>query len=223
MFQRTHVCHVQKDSGSDASRLLDLGGLAVDRVASDTFGGQVVHVVTADQTASACPSCGVLSVCLKGRVCTRPRDIPYGTRVLRLIWHKRRWRCKERLCLRASFTESLPAVQRRSRLTTRLRTELGDAIAEQGRVVSESATHYGVDWSIVHAAFVEHVRAPLAAPLPKVLVLGIDETRRGKPIWAQDPSTKRWVLACDRWHTGLCATRRCLFRLEVKDPMTKSS
>ena len=33
----------------------------------------------------------------------------------------------------------------------------------------------------------------------------------------------RWVLACDRWHTGLCATRRCLFRLEVKDPMTKSS
>ena len=111
MLQRTHVCHVQIDSVSDASRLLDLGGLAVDRVASDAFGGRVVHVVTADETASACPSCGVLSVTLKGRVCTRPRDIPYGTRVLRLIWHKRRWRCKERLCPRASFTESLPAVR----------------------------------------------------------------------------------------------------------------
>jgi hypothetical protein len=60
------------------------------------------------------------------------------------------------------------------------RTELGDAIAEQGRVVSESAAHYGVDWSIVHAAFVEHVKAPLAAPLPQVLVMGMDETRRGK-------------------------------------------
>ena len=94
---------------------------------------------------------------------------------------------------------------------------------KQDRVVSESAAHYGVDWSIVHAAFVEHVRAPLAAALPPVKVLGIDETRRGKPIWAQDSSTKRWVLVADRWHTGLCATRRCLFRLEVKDPMTKSS
>jgi transposase len=187
---------------SDASRLLDLGGLAVDRVASDAFGGRVVHVVTADETASACPSCGVLSVTLKGRVCTRPRDIPYGTTRLRLIWHKRRWRCKERLCPRASFTESLPAVRARSRLTTRLRTELGFAVAEQGRVVSESAAHYGVDWSIVHNAFVEHVRVPLAAPLPSVKVLGIDETRRGRPVFAQDPDTGRWVLVRDRWHTG---------------------
>jgi hypothetical protein len=122
--------------------------------------------------------------------------------MLRLIWHKRRWRCKERLCPRASFTESLPSVRARSRLTTRLRTELGCAVAEQGRVVSESAAHFGVDWSIVHDAFVEHVRAPLAAPLPKVLVLGIDETRRGRPVFVQDPDTHRWVLACDRWHTG---------------------
>jgi hypothetical protein len=62
----------QKDLISDASRLLDLGGLAVDRVEPDGFGGRVVHVVTANETASACPICGVLSVCLKGRVCTPP-------------------------------------------------------------------------------------------------------------------------------------------------------
>jgi len=30
----------------------------VDRIESVTFGGRVVHVVTADGTASACPSCG---------------------------------------------------------------------------------------------------------------------------------------------------------------------
>jgi transposase len=95
---------------------------------------------------------------------------------LRLIWHKRRWRCKERPCPRASFTESLLAVRARSRLTTRLRTELGRTIAEQGRVVSESATHYGVDWSIVHNALVAHVKAPLAAPLPPVKVLGTART-----------------------------------------------
>ena len=52
MSQRTHVCHVQKDSVSDALRLLDLGGLAVDWIESDTFGGRVVHLVTADVPAS---------------------------------------------------------------------------------------------------------------------------------------------------------------------------
>ena len=202
MFQRTHVQYVQRDLVSDASRLLDLEGLAVQRVESDVFGGRVVHVGTADETASACPSCGVLSVSLKGLACTRPRDIPYGTMRLRLIWHKRRWRCRERACRRSSFTESLPSVRARSRLTTRLRAELGYAIAEQGRVVSEASAHYGASWPIVHTAFVEHVRVPLAAPLPPVKVLGIDETRRGKPVWARDADTNRWVLACDRWHTG---------------------
>ena len=104
----------------------------------------MVHLVTADECASACPSCGVFSDSVKGLVCTRPRDIPYGTRVLRLIWHKRRWRCKERLCARSSFTESLPAVRKGSRLTTRLRTELGHAIAEQGRTVSRALDIVGV-------------------------------------------------------------------------------
>ena len=138
---RTLTC--SNDWVSDASRLLDLGGLAVDRVESDAFGGRVVHLVTADETASV-PQLWVLPVSLKGRVCTRSRDVPYGTMVLRLIWHKRRWRCEERPCPRASFTDSLLAVRARSRLTTRLRTELGYAIGEQGpRVVSESAADYG--------------------------------------------------------------------------------
>jgi transposase len=33
-------------------------------------------------------------------------------------------------------------------------------------------------------------------------VLGIDETRRGRPVWVQDPDSGRWSLASDRWHTG---------------------
>ena len=82
---------------SDTSRLLGLEGLALQRVESDAFRGWVVHVVTAVKTASACPSCGVLFVSLKDLACTRPRDIPYGTTRLRLIWHKRQWRCKKRL------------------------------------------------------------------------------------------------------------------------------
>ena len=104
MLQPTQFQHVQTDSASDASLLLDLDGLAVERVESDAFGGRVVHVVTADETASACPGCGVFSVSVKGLVCTQPRDIPYGATALRLFWHKRRWRCVEPGCARSSFT-----------------------------------------------------------------------------------------------------------------------
>ena len=78
MFQRVHVQHVQKDSVSDASRLLGLDGLAVDWVELDAFGGRVAHVVTADQTASACPSCGVFSVSVKGLVSTHRPLKRYG-------------------------------------------------------------------------------------------------------------------------------------------------
>lgn len=206
MSQRTHD---ELDSAdglegvvTDASRLFGLEGLAVDRVEIDAAGARVVHVVTSQVGASACPACGVISSAGKGRVTTRPRDIPYGTGRLRLVWHKRRWRCREVLCGRATFTEHVTGVPARARLTRRLRTELGHAVAEQRRCVSETAEHYGVGWGTVHAAYATHVEAPLALPLPVVVVLGIDETRRGKPVWAQDPTTERWVLVCDRWHTG---------------------
>ncbi|GAB3172822.1 hypothetical protein GCM10027162_15880 [Streptomyces incanus] len=32
-------------------------------------------------------------------------------------------------------------------------------------------------------------------------VLGIDETRRGRPRWEQAPATGKWRLVRDRWHT----------------------
>ena len=65
---------------------------------------------------------------------------------------------------------------------------------------------YRVSWPVAHAAFVAHVDAELAAPLPPVEVLGIDETRRGKPVWAQDPDTCRWHLVADRWLTGIAVS-----------------
>jgi len=202
LSQRTHLPVVSEVPEIGATRLLDLAGLAVREVLQDGGGGRVVHVVTADLAASACPSCGVFSTSTKGLVVSRPRDIGFGTSPLRLVWHKRRWRCAERLCTRGSFTEQVAAVPARARLSVRLRGELAHAVAEEHRCVAEVATHYGVGWSTVHDAFIAHVAVPLAAPLPVVRVLGIDETRRGKPVWSPDPDTGRWVLAHDRWHTG---------------------
>ena len=202
LVQRTHVQDGFESVESAVSRLLDLTGLAVRAVATDGHGGRVVHVVTADLAASACPSRGELSTSAKGRVTTRARDIPYGPHRVRLIWHKRRWRCVHRRCPRGSFTEAVSAAPSRTRLTVRLRAELAAAVADQHRCVAEAAAFYGVGWATVHNAFKARVDPPLAASLAPVTVLGIDETRRGKPVWTQDVGTGGWVLAHDRWHTG---------------------
>lgn len=202
MVQSTQTYDVQGGIEPGATRLLGLDGLAVVRVEREPSGARVVHVVTADETASACPSCGVLSTSAKGSACSRPRDIPYAEAGLRLVWHKRRWRCRERACERRSFTESIPQLPPRARVTARLKQACGVGIAERFSCVSAAAAYYRVSWSVAHRAFVAHVTAALAAPPPPVCVLGLDETRRGKPKWVQDPATGKWRLAADRWHTA---------------------
>ena len=132
-----------------------------------------MHLVTADETAAACPGCGVLSSSVKGHATTRPRDVRTGLRRCGW-WHKRRWRCAERACPRASFTESIPEVPARAKMTRRPRAECGAGIAERFTRVQAGARNYGVSWPVGHVAFVAHVQAPLAAPLPPVRVLGIE-------------------------------------------------
>lgn len=167
-----------------ATVLLDLDGLAVERVERAPDGCRVVRVVTADETARACPACGVFSERVKDVVCTRPRDLPYGVNGLRLVWVKRRWYCRERLCGRGSFTESLPAVPARARITTRLRAEAGDRVKEGTcATVVASARQLGLSWPTVMDSL--RVQAgPLLEQRPApVEVLGIDEVRRGRPRW----------------------------------------
>ncbi len=68
------------------------------------------------------------------------------------------------------------------------------------RAVAEVADAHGVSWPTAHRAFVAHAEARLNEPEP-VRVLGIDETRRGKPRWEQCADTARWV-RIDPWDTG---------------------
>ena len=203
MFKSTHAQGdlVQVEEG--ATRLLGLEGLTVVQVVVDDAGGRIVHAVTADEVPAGCPECGVVSTSPKGRVVTFPRDVPYGEDLVRLVWHKHRWRCQEQLCPRGSFTESIGQVPARARITARLRGEVGAAAADRFSCVLAAAVHYRVSWPIAQAALAGHIAGPLAEPLPAVSVLGIDETRRGKPVWAQDPVTRRWRVAHDRWHTGI--------------------
>ncbi|MGE5761148.1 MAG: ISL3 family transposase [Gemmatimonadota bacterium] len=186
---------------SDGTTLLfGLPGVRVERVERLADGARVVHVVTADQAAAACPGCGVVSTSVKEHMTTSPKDIPYGQDRIVVRWNKTRWRCREDYCSKDSFTEVVEQIPRRSRTTLRLREQLATAIGDAARSVAEVADTHGVSWPTAHRAFVDHAEQVLAEPAPTP-VLGIDETRRGRPRWCRDGQTGRWV-RIDPWDTG---------------------
>ena len=86
------------------------------------------------------------------------------------------------------------------RTTGRLRTQLGAAVGDAARSVIEVAAAHGVSWPTAHRAFMAHAEKLLVEPAP-TRVLGIDETRRGKPRWEYCGEAQRWVRV-DPWDTG---------------------
>ena len=182
------------------SLLLGLEGLGVSAVVQQQDRTRVVEVITVDPNASRCPDCGIMSDSVKERTVTSPRDIRYGDDPIVLRWNKTRYRCRNETCSRVSFTEAIEQVPSRRRTTTRLREQISRGVGDAARSVIEVATEAGVSWPTAHAAFITHADAVLGDPAP-VAVLGIDETRRGKPRWTRDQDSGRWVRT-DPWDTG---------------------
>jgi transposase len=169
--------------------LFGLPGVAVqrvERVRDDDTLVRLVHVVTTASSAAGCPQCGVVSTSVKQHRTTRPRDLPYGEEPLAVRWRKRQYRCREAECPRKAFTESITEIPARARLTGRLCRQLAGQVAS-GRSVSAVAVQYQVSWPVTRRHYARHADALLTEPSPPV-VLGIDETRRGKPKWVQDDS-----------------------------------
>jgi transposase len=168
----------------DATLLLSLDGLAVTAVEPAAAETLRVQVATADETAAACPTCGVISTRVKEYVCTRPRDLPQGRTRMELVWRKRRWYCREPWCGRKSFTESMPAVPAGARITTRLREHAGGLVVDGlCATVAAAGRMTGVSWpTAMDAVRAAAERVLDEAPDP-VQVLGVDEVRRGRPRW----------------------------------------
>ncbi len=168
--------------------LFGLPGVGVDRVEADEHGGRTVHLRTTDPDAAACPECGVFSTVVRQRRTTRPKDLPYGEAPLVVRWHKTQYRCRERLCKRKAFTESIAELPPYARITGRTRRAAAVAVGS-GRSVSAVTRELPMSWPVAHAAFVAHAEARLVEPVaPRVL--GIDETRRGRPRWSKDEDGK---------------------------------
>ena len=175
--------------------LFGLPGVAVQRVerGQGGHGGMVrlVHVVTAASSAAGCPQCGVIPASVKQYRTTQPRDLPYGEEPLAVRWRKRQYRCREAACPRKAFTESIAEIPARARLTGRLCRQVARQIAD-GQSVSAVAARYQVSWPVAHGHYAGHADAVLTGPEPPA-VLGIDETRRGKPKWVKEPVTGSWA------------------------------
>lgn len=117
---------------NDATRLLGLDGVAVTSVVTGKDGNPMLALVTVDEQARCCPDCGIRSERPHSWVTTRPRDLPVAGRRTELIWNKRRWRCREAVCPRKTFTEALPQIPSRARLTCRLRESAGAGVSDLG-------------------------------------------------------------------------------------------
>ena len=195
-----------------ASALFGVAGLRVTDVQAGPGGAVEVWAVTDWPGAAVCPDCGALSDRQHETVLARPRDARRAGDPVDLWWVKRRWKCTQESCERKTFTEWLPQVPPRCRITARLREQAGAEVAERGITPAEAARHAGLSWPAVHDAFAAAADPILDEPRDPVAHLGIDEHRRGRPRWRLDEETGEYVQLADRWHT-------CFYDLSGKQGM----
>jgi transposase len=190
-----------------ASALFGVEGLQVTGVEAAPDGGIEVWAVTACEAAAACPDCGAVSDRVHETVVTRPRDVRRAGDAVDLHWVKLRRKCGNHECPRKTFTEWVPALPPRCRITARLRAQAAHEIADRGITPAEAARHAGISWPVVHEAFTAAAGPLLDQDPAPVAHLGIDEHRRGRARFAVDEHTGEYTLLADRWHT-------CFFGLD---------
>ena len=191
-----------------AAALLGIPGLLVTAVTVTGDGWTVADVITdpACGAARRCPKCGRTATRVKERPRTAPRDVFIGDRQILLCWRKTRWHCDGPGCEQGTFTEALPAVRARARLTARLRARLGEAVGDDLMPAAAAARRYGVSDRTAARAFTAYAGQQLAGldadPEP-VEAAGIDEFRRGAPAYAADPDTGEVSQTRSEWLTHL--------------------
>ncbi len=161
-----------------ASLLFNLPEYRVIAVTRTIEGAREVLIDTPVLEAG-CPSCGVVTSRVHQRTVQRVRDVPFDGLVT-VWWVKKRWRCAEPLCGRATFTEHTDQVPPYARLTTRLKERIVVALAGEVRCVDAVAAELGVSWptamrQLTRAMAAQAARARARPAL--VHSLGIDEHR----------------------------------------------
>jgi transposase len=191
-----------------ATVLLGIPGLLVTAVTVTQDGQTLVEVITdpAAEAPRCCPRCGQAATRVKEHPRTAPRDMLIGDRQVLLDWRKTRWRCDTPGCEQGTFTEWLPAVKHRARLTSRLRTRLGQAVGDDLMPASAAARCYGVSDRTAARAFTAYADEQLAdldEQQEPVEAAGVDEFRRGISACTADPGTGEVTQTRSEWLTHL--------------------
>lgn len=120
-----------------ASALFGAEGLQVTGVEAGPYDGIEVRAVTDWQAARACPECGTVSDRVHEMVLTRPRDVRRAAGTVALRWARYRRKCGNPGCPRKTFTEWVPQVPPRCRITARLRDPPHRALLAEYRTFDE--------------------------------------------------------------------------------------
>ena len=192
-----------------ASVLFGVEGLQVTDADEGADGTLEVWAVTDYPATAACPGCGTVSGRVHETVVTRPRDVRRAGDAVDLRWVKVRRKCENQKCPRKTFTEWVPPLPPRCRITARLREQAAHEVTERGITPVEAARHAGISWPVAHEAFAAAADPVLDQPAAPVAHLGIDEHRRGRARFAVDQQTGEYTVLADRWHT-------CFFDLDGK-------
>jgi transposase len=158
-----------------AEAMLGLSGVRVVEVIES----DVELVITVESTAirEFCRSCGTLAQA-QDRMTVDVRDLPCFGRPARLVWVKRRWRCRESWCPAKTWTEQSEHLDSQAVITRRAGAEACRQVGENARPVSQVAAEFGVCWWTVMNAVIEHGTPLVDDPgrVGAVTQLGVDET-----------------------------------------------
>jgi transposase len=132
-----------------AEALLGLDGFKVLSVTEGEH--ELVIAVETTTSVTGCFDCGVQAEC-QDRVRVDIRDLACFGRPARLVWSKRRWRCRDSECPVKTWTEHSAHVPARAVLTCRAGIEACRQVGELARPVSGVADELGVCWwTVMHA------------------------------------------------------------------------